>query len=42
MTTYNEVIHGRGLKCDNEELYCNNEQYYCDGSVSYNEVEPEE
>ena len=42
MTTYNEVIHGRGLKCDIEELYCNNEQYYCDGSVSYNEVEPEE
>ena len=42
MTTYNETVPGRGLKCDNEDLYCNNEQYYCDGSVSYNEVEPEE
>ena len=41
MTTYNEVIHGRGLRCDNEDLYCNNEKYYCDGSVAYNEVEPE-
>jgi hypothetical protein len=41
MTTYNETVPGRGLKCDSEELYCNNEQYYCDGSVAYNEVEPE-
>lgn len=42
MTEYNEIKHGRGIKCDNEEIYCDSEAYYCDGAVAYNEVEPED
>ena len=42
MTTYNETNAGRGIKCDNEEIYCNNEDYNCDGSVVYNQVDEED
>ena len=42
MTTYNNSEAGRGIKCDNEEIYCDSEEYYCDGSVAYNDVEPEQ
>ncbi|GAG11013.1 unnamed protein product [marine sediment metagenome] len=42
MTSYTEIVYGRGIKCDNEEILCNSEEYYCDGSVAYREVEPED
>jgi len=42
MTTYNETDAGRGIKCDNAEIYCDSQEYYCDGSVAYKDVEPED
>lgn len=42
MTEYDEVKAGKGIKCDNVEIYCDSKEYYCDGSVAYNEVEPED
>lgn len=42
MTEYNDINSGKGIKCDNEDIYCDSEDYYCDGSVVYNQVDGED
>jgi len=34
-TTQTETFHGRGIMCDNTDIYCDSEEYYCDGSVVF-------
>jgi hypothetical protein len=32
MTTYNEEIDGKNIRCNDEEIKCNNEDYDCCGN----------
>ena len=32
-TTLTKETSGRGIMCNNTDLYCNNTDYYCDGTV---------
>ena len=37
-TTLIDTFHGRGIMCDNEDIYCNSQEYYCDGSIVFRSI----
>ena len=37
-TTLIDTFHGRGIMCDNEDIYCSSEEYYCDGSIVFRSI----